>query len=255
MVTKKDENLPELKQDFTPAFLQQGSGRGKENISKDDLTLPRVKLLQPLSPEVSLNEEKPGTMINSITGKNYGKELEFIVINHFKSRIYWKDREEGGGIACAAPDAVHPRTLTGKIVVDDAELDVPESCAACLLKDWNNDVDAENRAPRCTAYYNFPILIAGEASPVVLSMERTKIKAARKLLSLAAYSGGNYDIFARKYQLSVIIEKKNDVTWFSYDVKAIGFVTEAEYKQAEAVYLSLKNVIVQVDAEQPEEVK
>lgn len=255
MVKKNEENLPEVRQEMLPAFIQPGSDRGKEHISTEDLTLPRIKLLQPLSPEVTLNDERPGTMINSITGKNYGNELKFIVITHFKSRLFWKNREDGGGIACSAPNAMNPRTLTGKIEAAEINVNMPESCAQCNLKDWNNSVTEKDRAPKCTLYYNFPILIEGEAAPVVLSMERTKIKAAKKLLSLAAYSGGNYDIFARKYQLIVTKEKKNDLAWFSYDVRAIGFVTEAEYAQAEKIYNSLKNIIVQVDAEQPEEVK
>jgi hypothetical protein len=255
MVKKNEENLPEVVRDQVPVFLQQGGGRGKENISKDDLTLPRIKLLQPLSPEVALKDAKPGTMVNSVTEKNYGTELKFIVINHFKSRIYWRDRDNGGGIACSALDAMRPRTLNGKIDDGSTSIDMPTSCLNCLLKEWDNNPESINRAPKCTAYYNFPIIIDGDTSPVILSMERTKVKAARKLLSLAAYSGGNYDMFARKYKLTVTREKKNDVAWFSYDVKAEGFVNEEEYKQAEAVYNSLKNVIVQVDAEQPEEIK
>lgn len=256
-MTKKneEEKAMTVHGETLPDFLRgKETGRGKENMDREDLTIPRIKLLQPMSPEVDEedSEHRPGTLMNSITGHNYGKSIVFIPLLHSKSRMLWRDREDGGGIQCSAADALHPRECV-MTTLNDEEVKTGPTCAQCKLKDWNNAAATDReKAPKCTLYYNFPIVIVGEREPVVLTMERTKTKAARKLLSLAAYTGGNYDIFAKKYKLTVIKDKKNDNQWFNYSIEPVGFVSETEYKAAESLYNSLKNVIIEADTSQPE---
>ena len=56
-VVKKDETA-----------LDPKKPRGfEDNITKEDLVIPRAKLLQALSPEVVEGEGKPGQIINSLT--------------------------------------------------------------------------------------------------------------------------------------------------------------------------------------------
>lgn len=241
------------REETMPAFLKgQEGGRGKENVSKDDLVLPRIKLLQPLSDELEEERNKAGDMINSVTGQNYGKSIVFIPLNHYKGRILWNDRDNGGGIVCAAQNAVNPNQ-SGEVDLNHSPVTVGETCTVCKLKDWDNEAEKSERAPKCTLYYNFLIIIEGAKEPVILSMERTKVKAAKQLLSLAAYSGGNLDMFAKKYKLSVEQVEKGGKKWYNYVVEPVGFVTEAEYKIAEKGYEEMKTVVIKADTENPNE--
>jgi hypothetical protein len=233
---KDDERALTTGSENLPAFLQDaGTGRGQEKIEANDLQMPRIKLLQPLSPEAEDGDNQAGDMLNSLTHENYGKELTFIPIVHFKSRIYWKPREEGGGILCSSMDAQRPN-----------KTEYAKSCGECDKKNWDNETKT---APECVIYYNFIVIPEGTNVPVALSMEKTKLKAAKKLISLAKYAGGNLDMFAKKYKITTKKEKNDRGSWFTYVVDPVGYVTEAEYKGAEAAYESLKGIAIPIDQE------
>lgn len=240
---EKDEQSLVPSNSNLPDFLRaKGKSRGHENIDKSDLVLPRIKLLQPLSPEIDKGFTA-GDLINSLTGESYGKKMTIIPIIHFKSRIYWKEREEGGGMLCSAHDALHP-----------SRTEFAPNCSMCTLKDWNNSAKtAKDKAPKCVIYYNFAVLINNSPMPVALSMERTKIRIAKKLLSLAAYSGGQLDMFARKYEVITEKVKNEQGTWYNYNISPAGFVSEEEFQRAEAVYESLKDLALSVEQENSEE--
>lgn len=245
MGKKKEEKslVPTSERALTvPDYLKrEETGRGLENVNKTDLVLPRIKLLQPLSPEVTGEEKKgeAGHLFNTLTLQDYGASLIFIPITHFKSRIYWKSREEGGGMQCSAQDGLHPNTQ-----------EYSEVCTGCDLAKWHND--AENKAPECTIYYNFAIIVEGETTPVALSMERTKIKAAKKLISLASLAG-KLDIFGKKYKIATVKEKNKKGVWYNYVIEPVGYVTAEEFKNAELAYQSLKDIAVAIEQDKPEE--
>jgi len=227
-----------------PDYLKrEETGRGLENVDKTDLVLPRIKLLQPLSPEVTGEEKKgeAGHLFNTLTMQDYGASLIFIPVTHFKSRIHWLPREDGGGILCSAQDGLH-QTTSGDVGIG--------LCTDCELAKWHND--AENKAPECTIYYNFAIIVEGETTPVALSMERTKIKAAKKLLSLASLAG-KLDMFGKKYKITTVKEKNKKGVWYNYAIEPVGYVTAKEFKIAETTYESLKNLTVTIEQDKPEE--
>lgn len=238
---KKEEKamVPATKQEMVPAYLQGGEGRGKENVDKSDLILPRLKLLQPLSPEVQDEEKKgvQGHMINTLTRQDYGSSIIFTPIVHFKSRILWRGRDDEASdrILCSAADGLHPTTE-----------EYAKLCTQCKEQQWNND--EVDKAPRCTIFYNFVVIIDGEITPIALSMEKTKIKTAKKLLSLITHTG-NLDMFAKKYKIGITKEQNKKGIWYNYDITPVGFVSAEEFKVAEAAYQSLKNLAVSVDHE------
>lgn len=226
-----------------PSHVVKGKGRGFQEVERTDLLLPRIKLLQPLSPEVIERGMKAGHMINSLTKEDYGEEVTIIPILHFKNRIKWGPREEGGGIECSS---------------DQGKLARPEygvkNCLECNDQLWDNEAKKEeDRKPKCTLYYSFPCIVVESQFPVGLSMERTKVKTAKKLLSIARYSGPNLDLFAKKYRLYSVKEKGPKGQFFNFDVEPLGFTSEAEYKAAEVFYASLLGITVKIDVE--EEVK
>jgi len=77
---------------------------GLENFDSDMLIVPRVKIIQALSAEVSDLGYKPGCMVNSLTKEILGdkdKPLEFVPVLFSRSRINFKPLDDGGGMpAC-----------------------------------------------------------------------------------------------------------------------------------------------------------
>ena len=74
-----------------PAHVLQGTGLGNENVGQN-VTIPRVKLLQKMSDEVDKYNSKyiqgaePGHFLNSLTGQNYGEEL-YVISLLFKNEF------------------------------------------------------------------------------------------------------------------------------------------------------------------------
>ncbi len=231
-----------------PAHLQGEKPEGFANVEKDDVTMPRLKLLQALSPEVTDSGMTAGIIVHSADPNlKFGEKVQFIPLGFFKSRIMWKDPKQGGGQICTAVDGRTARSPKGQT----AEGKATASCAECVLKDWNNDTeDEDEKQPKCTLYMNFPSLVNG--MPMALSFERTKIKAGKDLISLAQLLGkGGYPIYAGKYLLSVVASKnKQGQPYFTFQVSSRGFIQDkAEYEEAKKLAHTFENVKVEVDAE------
>ncbi len=86
-----------------PAHVQKGSGLGNENVG-NNVTIPRIKLLQKMSDEVDKYSEKhvagaePGQFINSLTSNLYGEEMYVISLLFKNEHVVWRKRDAGGGL-------------------------------------------------------------------------------------------------------------------------------------------------------------
>jgi len=86
----------------------QFQGQGYEGQSNEDVMIPLLNLLQPLSPEVQENDPKyvkdakPGMMMNSVTGALY-KELVFTPVMTQHRFVEWVPRAAGGGFRGVRP--------------------------------------------------------------------------------------------------------------------------------------------------------
>ncbi len=88
------------------AKLYGADGAGSENIGREDVALPFLKILQGLSPEVTRGNEKfikgatPGQFINSLTSELWDGEagVEIIRVYFEKKYIEWRPKKAGGGL-------------------------------------------------------------------------------------------------------------------------------------------------------------
>ncbi len=223
-----------------PEYLKNGTGRGMEKAEQKDIMLPRVKLLQALSPEVAEGGKQAGLIVESISGNPFvgdGKTLEFIPVTMFKNRTMFDGIGKEAVVSCTSLDNI--KSSTGDI------------CAECESSKWAEDKKGKRVPPACTEFYNFPIVILGGKKPIisVLNLASTKIKVARKLLTLVRHTG--LDMFALKFKLSVVKETANSQTYYNFDVEGAGYPTESEYKFAEQFYeaTKTKNVVVETESD------
>lgn len=200
----KDINLPAER-------MQTAKGLG--NISEEDRIIPRLKIMQPLSPEVDEGIAKPGEFVNSIAKKSYGKILTLVPVMWWKSRVNWQPREEGGEILCQARDA-----LNGAIL-----------CADCELSKWHG-----KDAPTCTAIINILGLV-NNAELVATSFMKTSYGTGKQFINLFNYK--KVDIFNFSYEVSAIQEQNDFGKYWVVKFKDLNTpVSDEIYKACSKIY-------------------
>lgn len=231
-----DRNL-EVKKD-TQLAMTTGERLGfEEATDREDLIIPRAKLLQALSPEVCDEPEnfRVGSIINSITKE--GLPQEFIPIFKFTNWIRFNPRKatDDGFDAMYAPGAIIWRTSN--------PLD-PR-----VLSEGKFGPNGEH--PIATKFLNFFSYFPGHEMPIVVSFSKTSFTAGKTLLSLTHFSGG--DMFSRKYRLSAK-KTENDIgTFYVLEVVPAGKPTEEEYATARGLHASFgaKSKDIKIDEEVP----
>jgi len=183
--------------------------RGLEDADSSELLIPRIELLQSMSPTVQQGLGQAGTLVNQISKTKLPTDI-FIPIAMHKKYIKWIPRGEGGGVEYQTSDSQDPR------VIKDTK--------------WG----AGGQKPSCTAYLNFLVLLEGSTLPIMLSFSMTSYQAGRKLLTMAKMTGK--DIWANKYKLHSVNKTNQFGTFFIFDVKEAGITEAREQRICEQLY-------------------
>lgn len=199
---------------------QQGQARGSENVATEDLVIPRLEVLQDLSPQVDKSEPKyikgaePGLLMNSVTNRIYGNRVAVVPVYFQKSFLLWRDRDAGGGFLGAFPDpaAAEERKKQEKDSQNLQIIDTP--IHYCLL------VDADH----------------GTVEEIVIAMPRTKAKVSRQWNSMVRLAGG--DRFSRVYLIGTAKEKNKKGQFYNYTITQSGFPMKRLFEAAEKMYAS-----------------
>src|SRR5580692_7697886 len=102
-VAVKDEGQLTL-----PDFMKGQEGLGTENLGASDVAVPRIKLMQALSPELQeYNDLKAGNFWHTLAEQNFGSEVRISPIFVDKRFILWRPRKSGGGILARADNGVN----------------------------------------------------------------------------------------------------------------------------------------------------
>lgn len=236
-MAKKEEALAPVAPaalEARPSFLPAQSTRGTEDLTRDDIQMPRIGLAQQMSPELAednpkyIDGLKQGYMFNSVTGEIIGKgPITFTVARCDRPRyIEFIPRELGGGVKDPNVPPNDPRTQFGP----------------------------NGETPVATKFYDFIIVRTDTPQPevIALSLKSTGLKVAKQLNALMKLR--NADIFAGQYSLMSVKEKNAKGEYYNFSVKNAGWVTEEQYKFAQEVYEALKNKDIAIDREAHETV-
>ncbi|HDR1856439.1 TPA: hypothetical protein QB617_000211 [Pasteurella multocida] len=207
-----------------PAAALQDAGLGNENVRTEDLTLPRLVLLQQMSPEVMpgsgdkyVEGAMPGLILNSLTNELfkavYCANLDFSV-----EYTVWRKREQGGGLLGTFPTEQEAREFVA------ASTDVkPEHC---------DIVETHN---------HLLLLIDEEGKikdPVLCQMTSSKLSVSRRWNSMPAIRKGAR--FGTIWALSSVAAKnKLGQPYFNFDIELAGYPDDALYTQIKDVYEAL----------------
>lgn len=240
-----------------PDFMKNATVH-KSNFDADDIELPRLKLLQSLSPELE-DGFQAGDLFHHVLEHSFGSEIEIIPIFHFKSYILWNPRKSGGGILARADDGVTwDREGEWEVVLDSnkqkrtwkiTNTNVRESG----LAEWGTSDDQdENSPPAATKIVNIVAWIVGhdEKSPVVIPFQRGLLKSGTRLVSKIELS--NVPEFGQKYILSTEKVSNNDgEEFYSFKTRGAGFVQDEElFKKLQHLHNRFADMTIRVmDAE------
>ena len=213
----KNESNGALVVDERPAWLDADSHRGSEDVGVKDIILPRIDVLQALSPQIKRNDPKriegaeQGMIFNTVSGELYDSEVNIVPIKFTREFIVWKDRDSGGGFAGAFPTE------------EEANAEVRNQESPELYEVVETHV-------------HFVLLVKADGSTeeAILSLAKSKRKVSRKLNTLVQMVPG--DRFGRMYRLSATEVSGPKGEYWSFDISPVGYVSKELYDKGLATY-------------------
>jgi len=211
----KTQEVAKTQNEQLPSYIKVGTGRGSENVTAEDIQLPRIDVLQALSPQVDKGSEayiegaEVGMIINLLTGKVFPEGLFFTPVSFVKKFLVWVDRkkDKAGG-------------LRG---VFDTE---PEANAAAAADEDSSKLEVVPTAEH--------LLILDDGTEVIMSLAKSKYKVSRRFNSLVKLRPG--DRFATRYSLQSIGDEGPKGKFKNLKIEVEGYPSEEIYLKAESLY-------------------
>lgn len=245
MLPKKREEALTTQTNKAPLARIPEGPIGQENIEPEDLVIPRIRLLQPLSKEVVERKSEAGHFAISITGEILPK-LQILFFYHTKSRVCFAraiDKAAGEGVACISMDA----KLGSR----------GENCAECALSMWDDTVKVADRVkgqktsgPECNLCFNYPCFVLNSQNPdmpVALSVMRTSLKIGREINSFIRLCRAQW--WTKVFEVYSELRKGEKGSYYVFAYKELRKATEEEQGKAFSMYQGLigKRVVVPQD--------
>lgn len=239
MATSKSKDVAVVSSgDNVPAHIKQNqTQRGSENVGAEDLVIPRIEIVQALSPARKKNDPgfiegaEEGMMFNSLTRELYGDEIFIVPVLFKKEYLVWKDRDAGGGFRGAFSSKSEAEARVAEVKAEEkADAEAAETAQHFVMVGHKD----------------------GRIEEAVLSMSRTKLKVSRQLNSLIRMNEG--DRFSRVYRLGVVEETNSkNQSFFNFSISNMGYPVEAVYNRAEKMYEGVSSGEIKVDVDRSEE--
>lgn len=227
-MTKETKNeVSEEVKNTSLAATQNEEPMGFEDEDDGDLIVPRVKIIQSLSPERKDKIADEGDIINSLTKDKYNGKV-FIPVFKFNNIILWRDRADGGGIAAFSND--------NKVMVPS---DGTATYPVGRLADFDNSKQGKDAIPTHVRYMNFFGFFEDENVPVILSFSKTNYAEGKKLYSLAKVSMQN--MWHQGYILNNKEMSKAGNDWHNIAVSPAGQTTDEQREHGLALFHAFRN--------------
>ena len=223
MVESTGTNVQLVSKDV-PAHVVKGTGLGNEEVGKEHLQTPRVKLIQTMSNEVDKNHSEyienlsPGDFLNSVTKENYGTEMYVLNVKFTEDFVVWKKREIGGGLLGNFKSLAEATDYLNSNDLDVDQHDIIQTQSHLLMQ----------KDPS-----------TGELGiPFIMDFASSKLRVSRSWNSQIQTKGG--DRFASLWKMkSVQTANKAGQKFMNLTVDFEGWATEDDYIEAKKLYEAL----------------
>jgi hypothetical protein len=205
-VTKKEQTLPS-----TDVNFEDYAGAGLENVTSDDILIPRLGILQALSPQ--LNKKKAeyieggniGDIADVSSGILYEPPIEFLPVKFSKAYIEWAPRESDKGLI-----AIH----TDKSIYDE-----------CEQNEDGQWMKGENIVLETAQFFGLNLSAGNQKC--FIAMAATQLKHSRKWLTLSMSDkekradGSDFTppLFYRTYKIDTAEESNNKGDWSAWKIE------------------------------------
>ncbi|MFZ2287595.1 MAG: hypothetical protein WAV93_11470 [Bacteroidales bacterium] len=241
MVTKKSTEVATVAADpfavtTVPDYIKQGTGRGSEEVKSSDMVLPRLEIVQALSPIKELDPDaREGMLFNSVTQEIIGDHAYFVPVYFRMEYLVWQDQDSGGGFHGSFPTLDQAEEKRTQVIQNDPQLAGTTSKGTNIIEVVDTPV-----------HYGLRITPEGEKEQIVISMAKTKSKVSRKWNAMIQIAGG--DRFSRVYKISAFTdENKKGQKFKNFVVQPAGFPPKAVYEECERLYASFRSGEVVAD--------
>lgn len=209
---------------------------GFEDTKNEDIIIPRIKVINALSPERVDGVASEGDVINSLTKESVVGQ-KFIPLKQYYSNIWWNpDRNADERIIC--------RSMDGRIGHNE---DGALACAQCKKNQWDNSKTGKDAQPVCTAYLNFLGFFDDSPMPVVLSFAKTNYNEGKKMLSIARSLRAS--LWNYGYALTGKKITKDRNTWYIITPNLAGETTPEQRALAFELYKSYETTLLNIEYE------
>lgn len=203
------------------AFLQENHADGLEMVPKTDMVFPKLLILQPMSPLVTQEDQKAGTIANSVTKENYGGAFDFYLIHVYPSRARWMSPDPGSDLDCTSQDYVN-----GSVKDMNHGMGI---CAQCPFSAW-----VGKEPPSCTEFRNLVLIPAtDEPSPIIFSTSRSGLKPVAQFTSEIRLS--NKPVYFSKWRLETVKNMKDSKVWYTPKFTKVEDIVRAGVDPAQAL--------------------
>ena len=213
------------------------AARVKGQVDRSKLQLPAIKVVNGLSKEASEGVAQ-GTLVNSLTGEQYGDSVPLIISDFYYGRFY---APKGSGKAFTArgdvvPDS-WPEEYAGQrfVELDDAE----EQWKAAV----NNNEHPWGSGPPIQTTINFVVTLAENPGyPLRLSMKSSDTPTANKILQMIDMSPTPW-----AYVYAVSSEGRptpnGSSTYYGFKAEQAGPASDEQRQAAVKIALAFQNAI------------
>lgn len=238
------------------------------NTDSTDLIIPRVKLIQKISPETETFPElaKPGRFFHNVANVDMGPELDAIPIILRKTYALWPPRNDDRGILARASDGVNwdipnlefevkpkgsPQPIKyklGKTVHDKGPNGEP------ALADFGSSIPGDPQsAPAASLTYEmlWYFIDYPQFSPSIILNTRSQVKPAKGLLTKLDLMP--VDHFFCKFRIGTVLEKGAEGDYYNVTFTTNGFADEATAAVTRGLYEKFKELSFRANDERDDE--
>jgi len=228
-----------------PAHLQQYAKQRIGNIDSSDRIIPRIKLIQAISPELTdfADQAKAGQFWHTIAQENIGPTIKAIPIIIRKSYVLWAPRNDDRGILARAMDGIHwdpadaefrvkPKGSPSEVIYRTAK-----TVAGSKLDQFGTSIPGDpNSAPAASLTYNMMWYLVDhpELSPSIIINTRSAVKPMQQLLSRIDSKPVAH--YAQVYDIGTVQQKGAEGPYFNFTYTGAGFADEHHAKLCNELY-------------------
>ena len=229
VATVKESNVAVISE--RPEWMKD-NGRGNEGVTSADITIPRLEIVQLLSPQMKKTsadynpDAEPGDIFNSVTKELLGKSVIIVPVTYQRQYLLWKKRKLPNGQSTEGG-------YGGSFATEREAVD-----ALKIALEKNPGHTSEMYEVVETGQH-LCLLVGGERpTEIMLSLAKSKMKINKNFNTLIQMTGG--DRFSSVYQLSTFDDSnKAGDEYKNWKIARLGYAPKDIYTHAEKLYESV----------------